>query len=173
MVLTQRGSIFGVLVFQVGPFSNYLYWIGILVIPLLLTLDWFKKHEDGKWYFLFNEGKIYWNKSRKRRFYENMNFHRKIRTGMHMEKSETFSSFDGYRASFSSKECHVFIPVFYIRVICMGKVWRTPWCNGYRRKKWRLWPEIKFWTSMFPFLIGIIPLGTEWIQPLSVQLWVK
>ena len=47
-------------------------------------------------------------------------------------------------------------------------IWRCPWCNGYRRRKWTRWHEIKSWTRLIAFHIALIPLRKVWIQ-----LWVN
>ena len=56
---------------------------------------------------------------------------------------------------------------FLIQII----LWRCPWCNGYRRRKWR--HEFKSWTRLIAFHIALIPLGNVWIQSFSLQLWVN
>ena len=52
-------------------------------------------------------------------------------------------------------------------------IWRCPWCNGYRRRKWTRWHEFKSWTRLIAFHIALIPLGKVWIQLFSLQLWVN
>ena len=52
-------------------------------------------------------------------------------------------------------------------------VWRYPWCNGYRRRKWTQQYEFKSWTRPIAFHIALIPLGKVWIQLFSLQLWVN
>ena len=52
-------------------------------------------------------------------------------------------------------------------------LWRCPWCNGYRRRKWTRWHEFKSWTRLIAFHIALIPLGKEWIQIFSLHLWVN
>ena len=52
-------------------------------------------------------------------------------------------------------------------------VWRHPWCNGYRRKKWTRWHEFKSWTRLIAFHKALISLGKVWIQLFSLQLWVN
>ena len=46
----------------------------------------------------------------------------------------------------------------------IDKIWRCPWCNGYRRRKWTRRHEFKSWTRLIAFHIAIIPLGKVWIQ---------
>ena len=36
-------------------------------------------------------------------------------------------------------------------------LWRCPWCNGYRRRKWTRRHEFKSWTRLIGFHIGFIP----------------
>ena len=43
-------------------------------------------------------------------------------------------------------------------------VWRCPWCNGYRRRKWTRRHEFKTWTRLIEFHKALIPLGKVWIQ---------
>ena len=52
-------------------------------------------------------------------------------------------------------------------------VWRCPWCNGYRRRKWTRRHEFKSLTWLIAFHIALIPLGKVWIQLFSLQLWVN
>ena len=52
-------------------------------------------------------------------------------------------------------------------------VWRCPWCNCYRRRKWTRPHEFKSWTRLIAFHIALIPLGKVWIQLFSLQLWVN
>ena len=52
-------------------------------------------------------------------------------------------------------------------------IWRCPWCNCYRRRKWTRWLEFKSWTRLIAFHIALIPLGKVWIQLFSLQLWVN
>ena len=52
-------------------------------------------------------------------------------------------------------------------------MWRCPWCNGYRHRKWTRWHEFKSWTRMIAFHIALIPLRKVWIQLFSLQLWVN
>ena len=33
-------------------------------------------------------------------------------------------------------------------------LWRCPWCNGYRRRKWTRWHEFKSWTRLTAFHIA-------------------
>ena len=54
-----------------------------------------------------------------------------------------------------------------------GCVWRCPWRNGYRRRKWTRCHEFKSWTRLIAFHIALIPLGKVWIQLFSLQLWVN
>ena len=51
--------------------------------------------------------------------------------------------------------------------------WRCPLCNGYRRRKWTRQHEFKSWTTLITFHKALIPLGKEWIQLFSLQLWVN
>ena len=53
------------------------------------------------------------------------------------------------------------------------KIWRCPWCNGYRRRKWTRRHEFKSWTRLIAFHIALIPSGKVWIQLFSLQLWVN
>ena len=53
------------------------------------------------------------------------------------------------------------------------QLWRCPWCNGYRLRKWTRRHEFKSWTRLIAFHIALIPLGKVWIQLFSVQLWVN
>ena len=47
-------------------------------------------------------------------------------------------------------------------------LWRCPWCNGYRRRKWTRWHEFKSW--MIAFHIALIRLGKVcWLVPSSVR----
>ena len=48
-------------------------------------------------------------------------------------------------------------------------VWRCPWCNGYRHRKWTWWHEFKSWMRLIAFHITLIPLGKVWIQLFSLQ----
>ena len=57
------------------------------------------------------------------------------------------------------------------RPICT--LWRCPWCNCYRRRKWTRQHEFKSWTRLIAFPIALIPLGKVWIQLFSLQLWVN
>ena len=50
-------------------------------------------------------------------------------------------------------------------------LWRCPWCNCYRRRKWTRRHEFKSWTRLIAFPIA--PLGKVWIQLFSLQLWVN
>ena len=43
-------------------------------------------------------------------------------------------------------------------------LWRCPWCNGYRRRKWAQRHEFKSWTRLIAFYTALIPLGKVWIQ---------
>ena len=52
-------------------------------------------------------------------------------------------------------------------------LWRYPWCNGYRRRKWTRRHEIKSWTRLIAFHIALILLGMVWIQLFSLQLWAN
>ena len=52
-------------------------------------------------------------------------------------------------------------------------LWRCPWCNGYRCRKWTWRHEFKSWTRLIAFYIALIPLGNVWIQLFSLQLWVN
>ena len=53
------------------------------------------------------------------------------------------------------------------------KIWRCPWCYGYRRRKWIRQHEFKSWTRLITFHIVLIPLGKVWIKLYSLQLWVN
>ena len=53
------------------------------------------------------------------------------------------------------------------------RLWRCPWCNGYRRRMWTRRYEFKSWTRLIAFHIVLIPLGKVWIQIFSLQLWVN
>ena len=52
-------------------------------------------------------------------------------------------------------------------------IYRCPWCNGYRRRKWTRRHEFKSLTRLIEFYITLIPLGKVWIQLFSLQLWVN
>ena len=52
-------------------------------------------------------------------------------------------------------------------------LWRCPWCNSYRRRKWTRRHEFKSWTRLIAFHIALMPLGKVWIQLFSLQLWVN
>ena len=58
-------------------------------------------------------------------------------------------------------------------VLLYKKIWRCPWCNGYRRRKWTRRHEFKSWTRLIAFHIALIPLGKVWIHVFSLQLWVN
>ena len=49
----------------------------------------------------------------------------------------------------------------------------SPWCNGYRRRKWTRRHEFKSWPRLVAFHIALIPLGKVSIQLFSLQLWVN
>ena len=53
------------------------------------------------------------------------------------------------------------------------RLWRCPWCNGYRRRKWTRWHEFKSWTRLIAFHIALIPLGKVWIQLFFLRLWAN
>ena len=57
-----------------------------------------------------------------------------------------------------------------VYILCL---WRCPWWNGYRRRKWTRRHESKSWTRLIAFHIALIPLGKVWIQLFSLQLWVN
>ena len=59
---------------------------------------------------------------------------------------------------------------FEVPLHCNG---RCPWCNGYRLRKWARQHEFKAWTRLIAFHIALIPLGKEWFQLFSLQLWVN
>ena len=61
--------------------------------------------------------------------------------------------------------------MFVIRSMCF--IWRCPWCNGYRRRKWTWQHEFKSWTRLIAFHIALITLGKVWIQLFPRQLWVN
>ena len=42
-------------------------------------------------------------------------------------------------------------------------LWRCPWCNGYRRRKWTRRYEFQSWKRLIAFHIALIPLGKVWI----------
>ena len=52
-------------------------------------------------------------------------------------------------------------------------MWRCPWCNGYRRRKWTWWHKFKSWMRLIAFHIALILLGKVWIQLFSLQIWVN
>ena len=54
-----------------------------------------------------------------------------------------------------------------------GVIWRCPWCNCYRRRKWTRQHEFKSWTRLIAFHIALIPLGKVWIQLFSLQLLIN
>ena len=66
---------------------------------------------------------------------------------------------------------HIYQPVriylsFPPHIFCLFRyiylsIWRCPWCNGYRRRKWTRQHKFKSWTRLIAFLI---PLGKVWIQ---------
>ena len=60
-----------------------------------------------------------------------------------------------------------------IRGVYIKKIWRCPWCNGYRRRKWTRRHEFKSWSRLIAFHIALIPLGKVWIQLFSLQLRVN
>ena len=60
-----------------------------------------------------------------------------------------------------------------VQVLSIPILWRCPWCNGYRRRKWIQRHEFKSWTRLIAFHIALIPLGKVWIQLFSLQLWVN
>ena len=62
--------------------------------------------------------------------------------------------------------------IFYDDNHC-NTVWRCPWCNCYRPRKWTRRHEFKSWTRLIAFHIALIPLGKVWIQLFSLQLWVN
>ena len=49
----------------------------------------------------------------------------------------------------------------------------SPWCNGYRRRKWTRRHEFKSWPRLIAFHIALILSGKVWIQSFSLQLWVN
>ena len=57
--------------------------------------------------------------------------------------------------------------------VTITPIMRCLWCNGYRSRKWTRRSEFKSWTRMIAFHIALIPLGKEWIQLFSLQLWVN
>ena len=61
-------------------------------------------------------------------------------------------------------------PSKLIRSITTNILWRCPWCNGYRRRKWTRRHEFKTWTRLIAFHIALIPLGKVWIQLFSPPL---
>ena len=64
----------------------------------------------------------------------------------------------------------------HLAVVAIEKgafLWRCPWCNGYRRRKWTRRHEFKSWTRLTACHIALIPLGKVWIQLFSLQLWVN
>ena len=64
--------------------------------------------------------------------------------------------------------------LFVIEIMSLRhKLWKCPWCNGYRRRKWTRRHEFKSWTRLIAFHIAPIPLGKVWIQLISLQLWVN
>ena len=65
------------------------------------------------------------------------------------------------------------LPSNHIQYCLLPIVWRCPWCNGYRRRKWTRWHEFKSWTRLIAFPIALIPLGKVWIKLFSLQLWVN
>ena len=70
----------------------------------------------------------------------------------------------------------IFIKYSYLTLIILfikySYLWRCPWCNGYRRRKWTRRHEFKSWTRIIAFHIALISLGKLWIQIFSLQLWV-
>ena len=75
--------------------------------------------------------------------------------------------------------CFLIKKFFYgrdITSIIIFPLWRCPWCNGYRRRKWTRRHEFKPWRRLIAFHIALIPLGTlgkVWIPLFSHQLWVN
>ena len=45
-----------------------------------------------------------------------------------------------------------------------GRLWRCPWCNGYRRRIWTRRHEFKSWTRLIAFHIALIPLRKVWVN---------
>ena len=64
-------------------------------------------------------------------------------------------------------------PIFGLNIISQYNIWRCPWYNCYRRRKWTRWLEFKSWTRLIAFHIALIPLGKVWIKIFSSQLWVN
>ena len=60
--------------------------------------------------------------------------------------------------------------ISYTLVRCL---WRCPWCNDHRRRKWTRRHEFKSWTRIIAFHIALIPLGKVWFQLFSLQQWVN
>ena len=50
------------------------------------------------------------------------------------------------------------------------RMWRCPWSNGYRRRKWTRRHELKSWTRL---TASHIALGKVWLQLFSVELWMN
>ena len=81
-----------------------------------------------------------------------------------------------------SYNCFCFLVIFVFLMI-VWTVWflravislpgRSPWCNGYRCRKWTRRHEFKPWARLIVFHIALIPLGKAWIQLSSLQLWVN
>ena len=46
-----------------------------------------------------------------------------------------------------------------IIIVILFIIWKYPWCNGYRRRKWTRRHEFKSWTRLIAFHIALIPLG--------------
>ena len=63
--------------------------------------------------------------------------------------------------------------VSQFRALLIQLLWRCPWCNGYRRRKWTRRHEFKSSTRLIAFHIALIPLGKIWIQLFSLKLWVN
>ena len=86
-----------------------------------------------------------------------------------------FLKCSNYLRSLSSLQAVISLVMFYSfpSLYLLSVMWRCPWCNGYRRRKWTRRHEFKSWTRLIAFHIALIPLGKVWIQLFSLQLWVN
>ena len=64
-----------------------------------------------------------------------------------------------------SKLLHLFI------LLLLFFMWRCPWFNGYRRRKWTRRHEFKPWTRLIAFHMALILLRKVRMQLFSLLLW--
>ena len=62
---------------------------------------------------------------------------------------------------------------FLLQITTIKRKKKCPWCNGYRRRKWRRRHEFTSWTRLIEFHIALIHLGKVWIQLFSLQIWLN